>query len=237
MMQLQETEVLIPTPDGQMPAILIVPADCDRPPAVLLLMEAFGVTPYIRDVANRIAQKGYGVLVPDLYYRKLPNNKFGYDEVEQAMAMMWDLDFGQPIEDDLRSALKCLKAQPGVNSDRIGVTGFCLGGGLTFLTACRFSREITAAALFYGMVLDQWIDAIPEITVPIALFFGGRDPFIPSDRVHQIEARFQELDKAYMLKVYPDAGHGFFCHERADYNRAAAADAWRELIQFFQQHL
>jgi carboxymethylenebutenolidase len=236
-MKIKYAEVLIPTPNGQMPACLCTPTEPNRRPAVLLLMESFGLTSYIRDVAIRIAKEGYVVLTPDLYYRELPNNKFGYDEVDQATAMMWRLDFGKPMEEDIRAALEYVKSQPNVYPDRVGVTGFCLGGGLTFFTACKLSAEIAVAAPFYGMVLDEWIDALTDITVPIYLFFGGVDPFIPLDRIRQIESRFQELSKNYTLKVYPDAGHGFLCHERSDYNRLAAEDAWQQLTRFFQQHL
>lgn len=236
-MKIEQSEVMISTPDGQMPAVLVTSTQLDRKPAVLLLMEAFGVTSHIRDVAVRIAAEDYTVLIPDLYYRELPNNKFGYDEVDQAMAMMWRLDFGQPMENDLKAALVYLKTLNNVCSDRIGVTGFCLGGGLTFLTACRFSREIAAAAPFYGMVLDEWIDAVKEITVPMYLFFGGQDPFISRDRIQQINTRFRELGKDYRLKIYSDAGHGFFCNERSDYNPTSAADAWSELKQFFRKYL
>lgn len=236
-MQIAKTEVKISTPDGKMPAFLYKPTEPGQKPAVILLMEAFGLTPHIQDVAYRIAKEGYIILTPDLYYRELPNNKFGYEEVEQAMAMMYRLDFGKPIEEDIGSAIAFLKSQSDVLPKRIGVTGFCLGGGLSFLTACKFSGEIAAVAPFYGMVLDDWIEAITNITVPIYLFHGGIDPFIPLERVKQIETRFQELDKEYKLKVYPDADHGFFCHERSSYNRLAAEDSWRELTQFFHRHL
>jgi carboxymethylenebutenolidase len=236
-MRIEQTEVPISTPDGQMPVVLIAPTQPDLKPAVLLLMEAFGLTSHIQDVAARIATEGYVVIIPDLYYRELPNNKFGYDEVEQAMAMMWRLNFGKPMENDLRAALAYIKSHPLVNPDLVGVTGFCLGGGLTFFTACKLSDEIAAAAPFYGMVLDEWIDAVKDITVPIYLFFGGQDPFISGDRIQQIQARFQELGKDYTLKIYPDAGHGFFCNERSDYNHLAAEDAWDKLIQFFDERL
>jgi carboxymethylenebutenolidase len=236
-MQIQQTEVSISTTDGQMPAFLFAPTEPDRKPAVLLLMEAFGLTSHIQEVATRIAKLGYVVLTPDLYYRELPNNKFGYDQVESAMAMMLQLDFGKPMEEDLGAALAFMKSRSEVCSDRVGVTGFCLGGGLSFLTACRFSNEIAAAAPFYGMVLDEWIDAVKDITVPVYLFFGGADPFIPRNRIQQIESRFKELGKEYTLKVYSDATHGFFCNERSSYNRLAAEDSWHELIQFFDKHL
>nr|WP_277882892.1 dienelactone hydrolase family protein [Leptolyngbya sp. FACHB-671] len=150
---------------------------------------------------------------------------------------MWNLDFGQPVEEDIRAALSYLKFCSQVYPDRIGVTGFCLGGGLTFFTACEFSGAIAAAAPFYGMVLDEWIDAIPNITAPIYLFFGGIDPFIPLERIQQIGSCFQEIGKEYTLRIYPEADHGFFCHERSSYNRAAAEDSWEKLSQFFRQHL
>lgn len=236
-MKIEHTEVMITTPDGQMPALLVSPTQPDRKPAVLLLMEAFGVTSHIRDVATRMANEGYVVLIPDLYYRELPNHKFGYDEVDQAMAMMERLDFGQPMENDLKASLVYLKSLARVDPDRIGVTGFCLGGGLTFLTACRFSSEIAVAAPFYGMVLDGWIDAVKDMTIPMYLIFGGQDPFISSDRIQQIDTRLRQLGKDYRLKIYPDAGHGFCCNERSDYNPTAAADAWLELKHFFGKHL
>jgi carboxymethylenebutenolidase len=100
-MNVLQTKVTISAFDGQMPAVLFTPSAPARKPAVLLLMEAFGLTSHIQDVATRIANEGYVVLAPDLYYRELPNNKFGYDEVEQAMAMMWRLDFGKPMEEDI----------------------------------------------------------------------------------------------------------------------------------------
>lgn len=236
-MQIAETEVRISTPDGRMPAFLYKSAEPEQKPGVILLMEAFGLTTHIREVAARIANEGYVVLAPDLYYRELPDNKFEYSDVEQAMAMMYRLNFGKPVEEDIRTAIAYVKSQADVFLERVGVTGFCLGGGLAFLTACKFSDEIVAAAPFYGMVLDEWIEAITDITVPMYLFHGGVDPFIPLERIQQVEARFKELGKEYTLKVYPDADHGFFCNERSSYKRLAAEDSWYELTQFFRKHL
>lgn len=118
-MKIEQTEVSISAPDGQMPAFLLTPTEPNHKPAVLLLMEAFGLTSHIRDVAIRIAREGYVVLVPDLYYRELPNNKFGYDEVESAMAMMYRLDL-KSVEADIRAALAFLKSQKDVYRDKPG---------------------------------------------------------------------------------------------------------------------
>ncbi|WP_013334294.1 dienelactone hydrolase family protein [Gloeothece verrucosa] len=235
-MKLEQIDVIIPTDDGQMPAFLCRPLSESPEPAIILLMEAFGLTSHIKDVARRIAAWGYVVLAPDLYYRELPLNTFSYDEVEQAMAMMYRLDL-LATENDIRAALAYLKSCSNVKEDRIGMTGFCLGGGLTFMSACKFSNEIKAAAPFYGMVFDEWIEAVKNITIPVYLFFGGADPFIARKRIEQIESRFRELDKEYFLKVYDDADHGFFCDERSSYNFEAAVDAEQELTNFFEQYL
>jgi carboxymethylenebutenolidase len=175
-------------------------------------------------------------MAPDLYYRDLPNNKFGYDQVNEGVMMMLRLDTSKVV-DDVRAALRFLKSSGDVLLDKIGVTGFCMGGGFTFLTACELSREIAAAAPFYGMVQDEWIQAVQRITVPVYLFFGGADPFISPARVQQIEGRFRELRKDYQIKTYPGADHGFFCHERPSYNGPAAEDAWVELTRFFARYL
>jgi carboxymethylenebutenolidase len=125
--QIEQTEVMISTPDGQMPAFLYRSVGRGQKPAIVLLMEAFGLTSHIQDVAARIANEGYVVITPDLYYRELPDNKFGYDEVEQAMAMMYRINFGKPVEEDIKATIAYVKAQPDVFLDRVGVTAIRFG--------------------------------------------------------------------------------------------------------------
>ena len=236
-MQIKQQEIIIPTPDGEMPAFLALPAENSPKPAILVLMEVFGLTQHIKDVTTRIAKEGYLAIAPDLYYRELPNNKFGYDEVELAKSMMYSLDFSKTLTEDIKATLDYLKSRVDVYSDRIGVTGFCFGGSMAFYTATKFSAEIAVAAPFYGVVLDEWLEAVTDITIPVYLFFGDADPFIPSDRVKQIKSRFQELGKNYKLKIYENADHGFFCHERSSYNQLAAEDSWHKLTEFLKKHL
>ncbi|MGD1919091.1 MAG: dienelactone hydrolase family protein [Pleurocapsa sp.] len=236
-MQIEQQEIVIVTPEGEMPAFLCIPREDYPKPAVIVFMEAFGLTPHIKDVTRRIAQEGYLAIAPDLYHRNLPDNKFGYDEVESARSMMYSLDFKQTVEEDIKATLDYLKLRSDVDSDRIGVMGFCFGGSMAFYTATRFSAEIAVAAPFYGVVLDEWLEAVQNVTVPVYLFFGGADPFIPKERIAQIELRFQQLGKNYRLKVYDDADHGFFCSERSSYNKLAAEESWYELTEFFQKHM
>ncbi|MBE9045908.1 dienelactone hydrolase family protein [Pleurocapsales cyanobacterium LEGE 10410] len=236
-MQIEQKEVTIATNDGLMPAFFVVPSENSPKTAVVVLMEAFGLTQHIKDVTVRIAKEGYLAIAPDLYYRDLPNNKFGYDEVSSAKAMMYGLDFSKTLSEDIKATIDYLKSRVDVDSDRIGVMGFCFGGSMAFYTATRFSSEIAIAAPFYSVVLDEWLEAVRDITIPVYLFFGGADPFIPRERIKQIDSRFQELGKNYSLKIYDNANHGFFCQERSSYNQLAAEDSWLELKEFLNKYL
>jgi len=238
-MTIDDAEVTIHTPDGPMTAFVTAPTEAGGAPrpAVLLLMEAFGLTGHIRDVARRIAREGYVVLAPDLYHREPGPRTFGYDDVDEAMATMYRLDLADGLERDLRAALAHLKARPDVRAERIGVTGFCLGGGVTFFCAAALSDQIAAAAGFYGMVPNEWLERAGAIDVPLLLLFGGMDPFIPLGRVAQIQSRLAEAGKDARIELYREADHGFFCDERDSYDAASAADAWEKLKAFFAVHL
>ena len=236
-MYIEQKEIIISTPDGEMPAFLALTVENSPKPAIIVLMEAFGLTQHIKDITIRLAHEGYIAIAPDLYYRDLPNNKFGYDQVESAREMMYSLNFSKTVEEDIKATIDYLKLRIDVSSERIGITGFCFGGSMTFYTATRFSSDIAVAAPFYSVVLDEWLEAVKDITIPVYLFFGGADIFIPQERVQQIDSRFQQLGKNYKLKMYENAEHGFFCQERSSYNSLAAEDSWYELTTFLKKYL
>lgn len=231
--------VTIKAPDGDMPAFLAEPGRGSKSPAVLVLMEAFGLVPSIESVARRLAREGYVALVPDLFYRELPHNTAAYDDIPRGMELMGKLvRRGERFLWDLGSALDFLEDRVTVAPGKMGVTGFCMGGALAFATACAFPDRIGAAAPFYGGGIVNLLDRAERIACPLYLFFGERDSFIPLDEVRRIETKLQELGKAFRCKVYPGADHGFFNEERPSvYHPEAAMDAWEELKRFFAAHL
>src|SRR5256886_14341540 len=124
----------IPTSAGAMPAFLARPAG-DRPAAaVLVIMEAFGLNAHIEDVARRIAAEGYVALAPDLYWRGGTGRAVRYDQLPEAIALMQSLRDDEVVA-DVGGAIAYLERQPFVRADRIGITGFCMGGRVTFLAA------------------------------------------------------------------------------------------------------
>ncbi len=230
-------EISVSTPDGAMPVVLSEPGSPGRHPAVIVLMEAFGLVPHLRDVARRLAEEGYVAVVPDLYFRFGADRTARYDELPKAIGLMQKVR-DENVVADLRALADTLAARPNVDGAKLGVTGFCMGGRLSMLAACALPERIRAAAPFYGGGIHALAPRFESIRCPLYLFWGERDAFIPQDQVRAVEARLKDLGKRFQSKVYTGAVHGFFCPDRAEsYDAASAADAWTELKAFFVANL
>ncbi len=233
-METTSSMVHLTAADGDMPAFLARPAAPGKYPAIIVAMEAFGLNAHIKDVAGRLAATGVVALAPDIYYRQ-PNAVVGYDQLPEAIRLMTSLR-DEAIAADMAGVITYLQSRDVVRGDRIGITGFCMGGRITFLTACKNS-EIKAAAPFYGGGIGGLLDQAPKITCPMLLFFGGDDPFIPNAEVENVKQTLTKLKKNAEVIVYPGAPHGFFCNERDSYRPDAAKDSWDRLTKFFGMHL
>ena len=218
---------------GGMPAFVARPDGGPRP-AVLVIQEAFGLNAHIKDVTQRIAAEGYVALAPDLYWRGGKGRSVAYDDLAEAIRIMQTLKDGE-IVTDVGNAIAHLEKQPTVRADRIGITGFCMGGRVSYLVACELADKIKAAAPFYGGGIP--VDKTAKLKAPVLAFFGEKDAFIPLEFVEQLRREAAAQKKLVEIVVYPGADHGFFCNERASYNAKAAADAWQRLKTFFATHL
>jgi len=244
-MEITSGMVRVPVPDGSMSAFQARPVGDGKFAAVLVVQEAFGLNAHIKDVAARIAREGYVTLAPDLYYRE-KNNVVGYDNLPDAIRLMMNLSDDKIVK-DMGAAIAYAQQQPFVRADRIGVTGFCMGGRVTFLTAC-LNSAVKAAVPFYGGGIGSVmqpgertpkapLEYADKLTAPMLLFFGEKDAFIPLAEVDRIKARLAELKKEAEVVVYSGADHGFFCNERPSFHPEAAKDAWERLRKFFAKHL
>ena len=217
-----------------------MPAYCSRPagdgpvPAVIVVQEAFGLNGNVKQIADRIAEEGYVTLAPDMFWRNGIGRVATYDELPKALGFMGELNDPEIVA-DIDGCVAYLQAQPGVRGDRIGITGFCMGGRVSFLSACELAGKLAAAAPFYGGGIP--VDLTRKLRGPVLAFFGEADPFIPLDQVEALKAEARQHGKSVEVVVYPKAPHGFFCNERDSYRPEAAADAWLKLKAFFVQHL
>jgi carboxymethylenebutenolidase len=217
----------------------------DRPtPGVVMIPDVWGLSDHYRDLATRLAGEGFAVLAIDPY-RKTGRGEFS----DPPGALAWIRSLSDPLVlETVQEAIDALAARASVAGQKIGVTGFCMGGQYALLAACA-CRGLSACAPFYGMVrydsgLDPAkkprspLDALATLTCPVLGFYGAEDPIIPLDDVEALRARLVTAGQPAEIRVYPGAGHAFMNDTRAAmYRPEAAADAWRRLVPFLRARL
>ncbi|HVC28219.1 MAG TPA: dienelactone hydrolase family protein [Gammaproteobacteria bacterium] len=211
-------------------------------PGIVVIMEAYGITGHIRGVCERLANAGFVALAPDIFHGEV----ISYTDVEKVMAKIPTLR-DEPIIDEIGQSLDWLAAHKNVESKRLGIIGFCMGGRFAFLANCRFPQHLRAAVGMYGGGIapngQDRFGRIPPITeadrmqAPIFLGYGADDQGIPPAEHAHIAETLSAAKKRYSLAVYPGAGHAFLCEERANYAPKAAEQAWPEIIAFLQANL
>ncbi|MBI3626015.1 MAG: dienelactone hydrolase family protein, partial [Candidatus Rokubacteria bacterium] len=195
-------------------------------PAVIVIQEWWGLNEHIKNVAERYAREGYVALAPDLYHGKVTADP------NEAGKLMGALNREEAVK-DLLGAVQHLKALKEVRGDRIGVTGFCMGGSYALLLPCR-TKDIRAAAPYYGEIPDE--AALRNLACPILYVYGDADFWITKDEVKRLEASLKKLGKPGEVKIYPGAPHAFFNDTRKDvYRQKEAQDAWRRTLDFFSK--
>lgn len=245
-MSVQTEELQIRTAGGEtMAAYLARPEGSGPFPAVIVYMEIFGVNAHIRDVTRRVAEEGYVAVAPDYFHRTGPGIQLEYTDAGMAEGMrhLGQLDADQMIA-DARDTIAALRARKDVRGDRIGAMGFCIGGHMTYLTACE--TDILAAASYYGggIAATQGPGGAPstlsrssKISGRIQCYFGGQDSMIPPDQVDAVKSALAEAGIDHDVHVYENADHGFNCDQRPSFDEAAAADAWRRTFEMFESKL
>jgi len=242
--EIQSQRVEIPVGGARMGAYLARPKDATPRPGVIVWMEIFGVNSHIREVTERVAREGYVALAPDFFHRSFPGLDVGYDEkgMEVGMKGLTALDADQMIE-DARATVAYLRKAPGCKG-KIGAMGFCIGGHMTYLTACE--TDVAAAASFYGGGIAapkgpggraSTVSRTPKLTGKLLGLFGGKDAMIPLTQVNAIRGALGAAGKRHEIVVYDDADHGFFCDQRATYHAASAKDAWERVKRLFAKEL
>jgi carboxymethylenebutenolidase len=220
-------------PDGQaVQGYLAEPAQPAGAPAVVVIQEWWGINEQIRGVADRLASAGYFALVPDLYRGKSTL------EAEEAHHLMTGLNFGDAAAQDIRGAVQYLKTR----SDKVGITGFCMGGALTLL-ALAASPEIDAGAVWYGCPPLEYLD-VSKIKAPLLGHWAIQDEFFPIAIVDALEDKLLQDGVAFDFHRYL-ARHAF-ANETAvgpsrmpsnQYDAVWAQQAWDRTFSFFGRWL
>jgi carboxymethylenebutenolidase len=198
-------------------------------PIVLVCHENRGLTAHIEDVTRRVAKAGYVGLAVDLLSRDGGTAKYAYDEVPGVLGKA-------PPErhvGDFVAGLAHARTQAAARGDRVGMTGFCFGGGVTWRVAAALP-ELRAAVPYYGMPIEP--DKVTTIQAAVFAIYAENDERI-TKAIPATEAAMQQYGKTFKKLVYPGTQHAFHNDTRERYDLKAAQAAWRETLAWFAQHL
>ncbi|MFN6514843.1 MAG: dienelactone hydrolase family protein [Nostoc sp. CreGUA01] len=232
--------VKIPVKDGEIPAYRAVPASGENFPIVLVLQEIFGVHEHIQDITRRFAKLGYLAIAPELFVRQGDVSKLSsIDEIRPIVAKVPDSQVLSDLDATVDWAVKSAKG----NADKLGVTGFCWGGRITWLYAAH-NPQLKAGVAWYGRLVGDAtelqpkypVDIASKLTVPVLGLYGGQDTGIPLDTVEQMRDRLKSSSSKSEIIVYPDAPHAFFADYRPSYRETEAKDGWQRLLAWFKKN-
>lgn len=242
---LKAGEQMIPIGSYQLPAYVSRPENAKgNLPIVIVVSEIFGVHEYIADVTRRFAKLGYLAIAPEFFTRAGDPNTYGTVAEIQSNIVAKTPD--AQVLNDLQGALVWV-GKNGGDLKRVGVTGFCWGGRITWLAATL--PQVKAGVAWYGRVIGDKtensprhpVDIASELKAPVLGLYGGADTGISLESVEQMRAALAQAApknpaaKASLIEVYPDAPHAFHADYRATYREGPAKDGWEKCIAWFKK--
>jgi carboxymethylenebutenolidase len=233
-------EVKIPVIDGTIPAYRAMPVLGKNFPVVLVIQEIFGVHAYIQDVCRRLAKLGYLAIAPEMFYRQGDVSKL--TDIAQIRQIVSKVPDAQVLSDLDATVAWAGKSSKG-NTQKLGITGFCWGGRMTWLYAAH-NYNVKAGVAWYGRLVGESttltpkhpVDIAKNLQVPVLGLYGGKDTGIPLDTVEQMRERLTGCSTISEIIVYPEAPHAFHADYRPSYRQTEAEDGWNRLQDWFKKN-
>lgn len=225
----------VQTPDGNFSCYVARPAGAGNHPVIVVLQEIFGVNAGIRSIADNYAAKGYIAVAPDLFWRAEPDismSEAKEGDWAKGFALYSAYDINKGVQ-DIAATVAVARNMTGA-SGKVGVTGYCLGGLLTYLTAARFNADAFVA--YYGGATEKYLDEAPGITDPLLYHLAEEDEYISKDAQALIKTSLVNKSNV-QLYSYPGCNHAFARPDGNHYDAAAATLANQRTDAFFKQYL
>ncbi|MGW8318002.1 MAG: dienelactone hydrolase family protein [Candidatus Promineifilaceae bacterium] len=226
-MALKARMIEYPSNQHKTPAYMVQPDDQATHPAVVVIQEWWGLVPHIKDVTERFAAAGYVALAPDLYHGQAAR------EPDEARKLSMTLDRDRAAT-EIVAAAEYLIGLDSVAPKRVGVVGWCMGGGLA-LAAAAENGPFGAVVAFYGRPLDP--ADVGRLEVPVLGLYAGEDHGIPVEEVRAFRNALTAHGVEHEVHIYRGAHHAFFNDTRPVYDPEAARDAWRRTLEWFEHYL
>ena len=231
-------EVQVPSQGGKLSAYRAMPAGGANLPTIILVHEIWSVHEYFKDLCRRLALRGYLAIAPDLFARQGDVANAELEDIRKIVATVPDAQVMADLDATARWA-----AGNGGDPARLGVTGFCWGGRITWLYAAH-NPKVRAAVAWYGPVAKPGtalqprhpVDIAAELKAPVLGLYGAADAGIPNDTVERMRAAIAAAGKPSEIVLYPDMPHAFHADYRPTYRKQAAEDGWERMLQWFARH-
>ncbi|MFJ9117128.1 dienelactone hydrolase family protein [Streptomyces sp. NPDC102394] len=244
MTSVQGTAVDITTEDGVADAFVAHPDDDLPHPGVLLYMDAFGLRPHLESMARRLAEAGYTVLVPNVFYRHGRSPVFDLPEFIDPAARPQIWEQVAPVmmshtpdlaKRDAGAYLRWLADSPLVAAGKVAVTGYCMGARLALYTAGTYPDRVAAMAGFHGGQLatdapDSPHTVIPDVTAEMYFGHADEDPSMSPEQQQRLEEALTAAGVRHRCEVYPGAHHGYTQADTAAYDKEGAERHWAALL-------
>lgn len=207
-------------------------------PCLVVFIEAFGVNEHFKKLTERLANEGFATITPDIYDGEI----YSYDNLDGAIGKLKLMD-DMNVMSQTEECLDWLTDRVDADSNRVGITGFCMGGRFTFLANAHLGTRLKAAASFYGGGIGPiedfvgrptLLDRIGDMKAPMLLWYGSDDQSIQPDELGRIATAMAEGKKEYRMTCFPNVGHGFFCDDRPSYDKYAAETSFKQTVDFFR---
>jgi carboxymethylenebutenolidase len=227
-------DVPMPGSDVKIKSFVVYPERKEKAPVVIVIHEIFGLTDWVRSVADQLAAEGYIAIAPDLLSGKGPNGggteSFAGDKVREAIRSLSDDEVKQRLD-----AVRVYGTGLPAAANKTATIGFCWGGSTSFKYAAR-TPELNAAIVYYGSGPTDKA-ALEKISAPVLGLYGGDDARV-NQTIEPSAAAMKELGKSYTKHIYDGAGHGFLRQQQGrEANAKAAEKAWKETGDFLKKNL
>ena len=237
-------QVSIRTHDGECPAYVFTSSESGRHPAVIFYMDGLGIRSTIFEMGQRLADHGYVVLVPDLFYRAGPyealdpKKVFASGDVRGAIGHLLASTDNRRAGEDTEAFLAYLDGRADVAGTKVGTTGYCMGGAISLTAAGTYPDRIAAAASFHGGNLASDSELSPHhlasrIAARVYVAGADHDDSYPPEMAVRLEQALSDASVDHRCEIYPEALHGWTMTDFPVYNEAAAERHWGELVTLF----
>jgi carboxymethylenebutenolidase len=236
-------EVKIQTMTGAVPAYRALPEKGGKLPLVLVVQEIFGVHEHIKDVCRRLAKLGYFAISVELYFRQGDVTRL--TDNQEIFAKVVNHVPDSQVMSDLDAAVVFAESTGRADTSRLGITGFCWGGRITW-SYCVHNPRVKAGVAWYGRLVAPAkaplqpaypVELAPHLKVPVLGLYGGEDASIPVAHVEQMRGALKSAGNATSdIVVYDGAPHAFYADYRPNYRKEAAEDGWKRMQAWLKKH-